>query len=487
VTRVNCPAFIHFARRAPAAAGVALFVAALLSGCASMRSYQFEMNRAIDLVEVGQVEAALEAHDTNNRRGRKQLLYWLERGELLRLAGRYEESQQAWMQADAHVQQWENAARARPDRLLRDAASLLLSDRARAYEGADFEKVMLTARMALNHIALGEWDLARVAVRRTHEREAVIARLREVQVARAEEEAQKRGQSRSFRELDGYPVQTIDSPEVNALRNSYQSAFSHYLAGFLYEALGEPSLAAAGYRQAIELQPGIPLLEQSLAGLDARVFDRDPGRAELLVVIERGSAPARASAQVNLPVFTDAGMLLVPVSMPVIRNTGFVAPVDKVSIEGVAAASVPTITSVDLMARRQLRDEMPWIMLRSVSRATAKGILQHQAMRRDDTGLAGALAVIGTVLTEQADERGWRTLPAEISVARVNVGRGVQRMRIESGARTHEFDVNVDDRYALVSVRMLGNRAYLAAPPASQGEHAQRPKSLVVGADAAFR
>jgi uncharacterized protein len=452
-----------------------------------MRSYQFEMNRAIDLVEVGQVEAALDAHDTNNRRGRKQLLYWLERGELLRLAGRYEESQQAWMQADAQVQQWENAARTRPDRLLRDAASLLVSDRARAYEGADFEKVMLTARMALNHIALGEWDLARVAVRRTHEREAVIARLREQQVARAEEEAEKRGQTRSFRELDGYPVQTIDSPEVNALRNSYQSAFSHYLAGFLYEALGEPSLAAAGYRQAIELQPGIPLLEQSLAGLDTRVFDRDRQRTELLVVIERGTAPARASAQVNLPIFTDAGMLLVPVSMPVIRPSGFVPRIDALTIEGVRAASVPTIASVDLMARRQLRDEMPWIMLRSVSRATAKGILQHQAMRRDDTGLAGVLAVIGTVLTEQADERSWRTLPAEISVARVNVSREVHRLTIESGAQVHTFDVNVEDSYALVSVRMLGNRAFIAVPPVAQGERAQRPETVVIGADAAFR
>ena len=58
---------------------------------------------------------------------------------------------------------------------------------------------------------------------------------------------------------------------MNALKNSYQSALAHYLAGFIYEALGEPSLAAPGYRLANELQPGKPALEEALRGLDSRV------------------------------------------------------------------------------------------------------------------------------------------------------------------------------------------------------------------------
>ena len=81
----------------------------------------------------------------------------------------------------------------------------------------------------------------------------------------------KHGARTSFKELNGYPVQTIDNPEVNALRNGYQSALSHYLAGFIYEALGEVSLAAPGYRLANELHPGVPLLEEALSGLESRL------------------------------------------------------------------------------------------------------------------------------------------------------------------------------------------------------------------------
>src|SRR5207237_5729853 len=102
-------------------------------------------------------------------------------------------------------------------------------------------------------------------------REAAIEQARARAIAEVDSETKKRGAATSFKELDGYPVQTIDNPEVNALRNGYQSALAHYLAGFVYEALGEPSLAAPGYRLANELQPNRPALEDALRGLDRRV------------------------------------------------------------------------------------------------------------------------------------------------------------------------------------------------------------------------
>lgn len=447
---------------------VVIVIALIAGGCAGFRSYQAELSRTIDLARVGEPGRALEAFEKFNKRGNKSLLYHLEKGELLRLDGRYQESQQEWFEADGYVQKWEDAGVSNPQRLLGAAASLLVNDASRPYEGEDYEKIMLTTRMALNHLALGEWDKARVAIKRTHEREALVARLHETQVRKVEEQNDGKAQ-RSFRDLAGYPVQTIDSPEVNSLRNSYQSAFSHYLAGFVYEALGEPSLAAAGYRQAIELQPGTPLLDQALTGLDARVSDRDSGLTELLVVIESGSAPARSSVNINLPIPTDRGFLLVPLSFPAIREQQQAPRAHAVSLDGIGTSNVAVLTSVDLMARRALRDDMPWIMLRAITRATAKGMLQRQAMKRDDTGLAGALAIIGSIITERADERSWRTLPAEIAIARAEVASGTHTLEIDAGGNRQSFEVNVGGRYALIAVRMLGSRAYLSSTPAVPG------------------
>lgn len=452
---------------------VAILLAAAISGCASLRSYDAALSRTMELAAVGDVDAAIDQHQRQHR-GSKDLLYYLEQGELLRLAGRYNESQQAWFDADQVIGEWEETARLHPERLLGDAGSLFINDRTRPYTGQDFEKVMLTTRMALNHLALGEWDLARVAIKRTHEREALIANLRTEQVRRAEEEAEKSkakagkngNQTRDFRDLNGYPVQTIDSPEVNALRNSYQSAFSHYLAGFVYEALGETSLAAAGYRQAIELQPHATLLEQSLAGLDARAYRRgEMGETDLLIVVETGLAPARTSINVNLPVFTDQGILPAPVSFPVLRQNSRVGEAAEVSVDTGSEMRPEAVTSVDLMARRALKDDMPWIVLRAVARATTKVSLQRAALKQDDSGLAGAIAIIGAVVTEQADERSWRSLPADIAVARVRLPYGAHDVDVDVANQRHRYTVSLDTAYAVMTVRQIGSSAYMSLSP----------------------
>ena len=280
---------------------------AMLCGCAAFRSYDTELTGTMNLAAAGKVDGAIKQLEKNNKGSTKDLLYYFELGELQRLNNRYDESQKAWMAADARVQAWEKTAIANPEKLLGGVTSVLLNDKSMPYEGHDYEKVMLTTRLALDRLAGGDFDTARVDIKRTHEREAVIAEIRRKELQKTEEEAGKRGMKTSFKELNGYPVQTIDNPEINALRNSYESAFSHYLAGFVYEALGEPSLAAAGYRRAIELQPNRPQLEDALAGLDSRVDARDDGFTDVLFVIESGTAPARQSRQFNLPFPTATG------------------------------------------------------------------------------------------------------------------------------------------------------------------------------------
>ena len=250
-----------------------------LSGCAAFRSYDTELYRTLDEASAGNMDNAIGILESNNRGANKDLLYYLELGMLQRLGDRYAESQKSWMSANERVHAWERTAQTDPEKLLPGAASYLINDRLRPYEGHDYEKVMLLTYIALNHLTMGEYGNARVAITQMHELEAVIAELRSKETTKVEQDAEKRGARTSFKELNGYPVQTIDNPEVNALKHSYQSALSHYLAGFVYEALGEPSLAAPGYRLANELQPNRPLLEEALRGLDQRTLRRADRRA----------------------------------------------------------------------------------------------------------------------------------------------------------------------------------------------------------------
>ena len=229
-------------------------------------------------------------------------------------------------------------------------------------------------------------------------------------------------------------MQTLDTPEVNALRNGYQSALSHYLAGFIYESLGEPSLAAPGYRLANELQPGQPLLEEALRGLDERVAAPDDGMTDVLVIIGTGSAPALQSRQFLLPVMIDRKLILIANAFPVMAATSGAPLPTEVRLEGQTLPAA-RIASVDLMARRRLADDMPSIMLRAHIRSAVSATLQYQSQRAADKehtlamALAAGLITAGSAIFASADDRTWRALPADLSIARGRLPRARTRSR----------------------------------------------------------
>src|SRR3546814_16268276 len=105
-----------------------------------------------------------------------------------------------------------------------------------------------------------------------------------------------------FKQKTAYEMRISDwsSDACSSDLNSYQSAFSHYLAGFVYEALGERDLAAPGYRKAAELRPNTPRLEQALIHLDKHAAQQD--ESDIPIVVQSGLAPSRASLRIPLNV-----------------------------------------------------------------------------------------------------------------------------------------------------------------------------------------
>lgn len=456
-------------------------LALCLSGCAAFRSYDSELHKTMDHVSSGNLDSAVEVLESYNRGKDKDLLYYLELGMLQRLGDRYSDSQKSWMSANERVLAWEHTAQTNPAKLLPGAASYLINDKVRTYEGHDYEKVMLLTYIALNFLAMGEYENARVAIKQTHELEAVIAELRRKEVFEVEQDAWKRGARTSFKELNGYPVQTIDNPAVNALKNSYQSALSHYLAGFVYESLGEPSLAAPGYRLANELQPNQPLLEEALRGLDQRVSAPDAGLTDVLFVIGSGTAPALQSRQFWLPIPANGTLVLLPISFPVMVATSTPYLPGQLKLDDGQSLAVAPITSIDLMARRALKDDMPGIMLRAAIRSTAKGVAQYQLLqqgrKQDNAALAiAALAMtIGSVVTESADERTWRTLPSEIGIARGRLPAGTHTITLQTPEGVRNVQLNLSGRYIVVDLRLLRRQLFVQPPAAAARGGGQQP------------
>jgi hypothetical protein len=433
---------------------LALCASLPLAGCSAFRSYENELTQTSQHLASGDVPAALALLEKNNKSADKDLLYYFEKGELLRAQGDLQGSQETWRSADRTIIEWEDAIKADPGKYLGEVGSLLVNDKVRRYQGYDYEKVMLTTQMALNHLALGDFDGARTEIKKTHEREALIAELRDKEYLKREEEAQEKGIAAELKDLQGYPVETLDAPEVLGLKNSYQSAFSHYLSGFVYEALGEHGLAAPGYRKAIELRPNTPLLEQALLDLDASA-SRQADESEVLLVVQSGLAPSRDSVRIPLPVPTSNGLIIAPLSFPVIREDNSTPAPTNLTLDD-QALQLTELNSTSAMSRRALRDDMPSIILRTSMRAASRSVAQKQL--NDSSPLAALAVGLVSIITEGADERTWRTLPDRTLIARLRLKKGEHSLSLDS----RQLQVRVERDYQVIALRTVGSQVFTA-------------------------
>ncbi|HEX6158135.1 MAG TPA: hypothetical protein VFZ54_19070, partial [Burkholderiales bacterium] len=215
--------------------------------------------------------------------------------------------------------------------------------------------------------------------------------------------------------------------------------------------------------------------------LDQRVAAPDDGMADVLMIIGTGSAPALQSRQFMLPVRVENKLILIAYSFPVLASTSY-TPLPTLLSVGGRSLPVARLTSVDLMARRRLLDEMPGIMLRATVRSTMRATMQYTAQRgaeREQTlalALAAGVFTVGSALLESADDRTWRALPAEIYIARGRLPPGAHSVTLDTVDGPRSARVEVAGRYAVVDFRLLRQQVFVNAPRAPDASGGgQRP------------
>lgn len=427
-----------------------------LNGCGAYRNYDLELQQTTAPLKNGNIEGALSVIEANNPDPEKDLLYYFEKGAVLSAGGDFAQSQTTWRSAEQMIIERQDTIQTTGDKLLAamgDHWGSIINDKLRRYDGYDYEKVTLTTQMALNQLALNDFDGARADIKKTHEREALIARQRELEYEKIEEAAKAQGARVHYRDLQGYPVVMLESPAVIALKNGYQSAFSHYLAGFTYEALGEKDLAAPGYRQAIELRPDVAFFQQALRDLDSPGLKAD--ESDVLIIVQSGLAPARSSVRVPYPVkLADGQVIVANISFPVMVPDTSTPPVTQVSIDG-RQKKLIAVNSITEMSLRTLRDDMPGIIQRTTYRAFLAADVQGTDNRRNPSK---ASYVTHWDNFEHADTRTWRTLPDLTQVVRLRLKKGEHLISLSN--TTAPLKIRIDQHRQMIGLRVLGGQIY---------------------------
>lgn len=395
-------------------AGAAVCLAAL-AGCATFSETIQSTERSL---AQQQPKLALAEYEKRKPGSADQVLYLMNRGMLLRMAGDYEQSTRELEEAKKLIDNLRAVS------LREQALSFAVNDATTSFVGEDFEQVMVHAYLALNYLEQRRLDAARV--------EALQADLLLRQIAPG-----------------------------SLVRPYAEDAFTRYLTGIVYEDQREWSDAMIAYRKAHEAYQGQlerfgvalpePLKHDLIRLADRMGLDQEAERyrksfgikdtlsaaallerGEVILTVHAGLAPAKREHAVTV-VNPSTGRLL-RLALPQYHSRGHPFAYARVSVES-QSATTSRVASIDAIAIKSLESRMPAITARALARMIAKDSMAKAASSGDrgssGQALAGLAINIAAVLSERADTRSWFTLPGEIHLARLSLPAGSYRGRIE--------------------------------------------------------
>ena len=441
---------------------VALVAFVLLAGCGP------SVNRYL------LIEASLRAHDPKGADAivagaekdygaKSRVLYGMDRGMTLHLAGDYQQSNAVLEQAEDEID------RLYTRKIRTESLAFMTNDTALFYEGDSYEQVLINVLKALNYALLGQWQEALVEARRIDHRLNLLS---------------------------------DRTQEKNAYRDD---GFARYLSGILYESTGDVNNAFIAYRKAYETfestrswsHTDVPsqLRADLLRTAEALHFTQEFAEyqqafpntkwessqalqqlAQVIVISYNGRAPRKEDQFLDLPISLNALQLVllnrglsqpnrqsnqamdtvlyglngrvVRVALPRLVPQKTHVPIDTVNLipdHGMkVAVNTELVHNVTALADKSLSERIAGITVKALARATSKFAMaegltrgaQHAAGK--DAGpwvglLVGLVTKGFAVASEEADKRSWQTLPDEIHLARVWVPPGRYQVQGSAG------------------------------------------------------
>lgn len=438
-----------------------LLALTLLTGCGPSVNRYLLIEQSLRVGDP--VKAASIVVEKENEYGEKsRLLYGMDRGLTLQLAGDYRLSNMMLEQAEEVVERLYTRT------IRSETAAFLTNDNALPYEGDAYEHVMINVVKALNYAALGDLTEALVEARRIDHRLNVLGD--------------------RVKDSDGY-------------RND---GFARYVSGILYEAADDLNNAFIAYRNAFEayeamrgwsrispppsLRADVLCMAEAL-GLTVEleefrerfpdvVWQPASARRELAQVVMisyNGRAPQKEDRYIDLPISLNALQLVllnrglsqssrqrdravvdsvlyglsgrvVRVALPRLMTHKTQVPFETMTLTDAQAHPLTVrselASSVTALAEKSLEDRMPAITVKAVARAASKFVMAEaatigaqRAAGRDAGPWVGLLVGLLTkglaVMSEEADKRSWQTLPDEIHMARAWVPPGRYEVAIQ--------------------------------------------------------
>lgn len=393
----------------------------------------------------GDLESANAILDKNKKASidKNKLLFFLQKGLVLQMLEKYEESNSFFEQAYIFTEDYRKS-------YTKEAASLLSNPNVKPYTGEDHELVLLHYFKAMNFLRMKQYEEALVECRRINNKLNLL------------------------------------NDRYEKKKNRYRKdAFAMNLMGIVYEASGDVNNAFIAYRNAWEaynedyqshFQTPVPNqlkkdllrtaylngfaeeLEKYESKFGMRYEPKNAKSGELLFFWHNGLGPVKGESSINFFIVKGQGGVVTFVNEELGLSFPFVLPAAGQGSGGLGdlkfirvafpkylerkiyyrsgdlTVNQKTVNlelgeNINEIAFKTLEDRRARELANSLLRLAIKQAVEAQASSQNQN--VGALLSVVNAVSEKADTRNWQTLPYSISYARVSLVEGSNQVKLK--------------------------------------------------------
>ena len=408
---------------------IAALAGFLATGC---KTYE-ERNTAVKYWHQGDVTNALVEATKNadaNANNKDAVIWRLEQGAILRANGQYADSNQAFDQAQAKIDDYEQKAKVRVGQ---EAGALLSNQAELDYEGRSYDGIMLNTYKALNYLALGEPDKARPELIRAYQRQQDAVEENKRRIEKVQDEAAQSKDKAAMDRAENDPRFQAQMSGTNyaSLDNlkaytDYVNPFTVYLDGLYFMADATDGSDLERAHKSFERVAGFlgdnPYLKEDLAAVDGLMAGR-PLVPTTYVIFETGCAPVRDQIRIDIPIIVTK-VSYIGAAFPKLNPQGNYLPGLTVLADGTNAVATTLLCDMDSVIGLDFKNEMPVVITKTIAATVTKAVAAYAVNQaaNQQSSLFGLVAQIGTAIYQGAvniaDERTWTTLPKQFDFCR---------------------------------------------------------------------
>ena len=392
----------------------------------------------------------------------EDLLWVVQLGTVERIRQNYQKSTECFDKAEEMLKYYDEQSK------IGDIiGSTVASDNVIPYRGEEYDGIMINIYKALNFMAEGKMDLARVEFNRALDRQRRAKEKFSEEINKLKSELEQKQQQNKFSKSN------VENPKTRELLaqkypNLYNfqaypdfvNPFATYLAGIYFNLVGDHSKAVDLLKESYGMVGNNAYIAEDLSITD-EILD-GKGRVENTVwlIFENGLGPVKKEFRLDIPLFVATNKVkYVGIALPKLEFRDRAYPYLVIESDGKDYRTLP-VAYMDRVIQTEFSKDFGGILTRAIISATAKAAAQYALAEEGSSAssIASIVVAVYSFASTAADVRIWTALPKDFQIARFPKPKNGKLKITPPGSIPLDIDIP-DCNNAIVYVRITTNQA----------------------------